>query len=317
VFPGLSPAIYDAAHKTGAAVVQYLHNYRFGCINGFLLNHGKPCSRCQNGNFIPAVVTNCWRDSRAASAIMGISLGRLRASGVLQEVAHWIAVSHAQKAVQVQFGIPAEKISVLHHFHNEPTQGASQSGRDVLFLGRLSPEKGVDLLIRAWQEADIRDRALVIVGDGPMLPMLQKLARPNSNIRFEGFLKGEALEQRWLQTAISVVPSIWEEPFGRIVLESWAHGVPVLAARIGALPELIGKGGAGWQFEPHSIGSLAAALRSVLSEESGLSTAAAQCHAALAKFSKEDWLAKINAIFESVKRRSAPRNICVGSNLPA
>jgi len=91
VFPGLSPAVYDVARLCGVPVVQYLHNYRFGCINGSLVNHGQPCVRCLNGSFLPAVRTRCWRDSHLACASMAISLYRLRAVGVLNQVTHWIA----------------------------------------------------------------------------------------------------------------------------------------------------------------------------------------------------------------------------------
>jgi len=301
VFPGLSPAIYDAARKLDVPVLQYLHNYRFGCINGFLLNHGKPCTLCLSGSFLPAVQTRCWHESRVACATMGISMTCLRTAGVLQQVAHWVAISHAQKAIHTRIGIPAEKISVLHHFYDQPVMRADRPGRDVLFVGRLSQEKGVETLIDAWKQAGIRDRDLVIAGEGPMQPQLEERARSVPNIRFTGFLKTEELEQAWLNAAVSVVPSIWEEPFGRVVLESWGHGVPVLAARIGALPELTEKGDTGWLFDPTSSESLSQALRTVLADESALAAAAAKCHEAVSKFSKENWITAMNTILESVK----------------
>ena len=168
VFPGLSPAVYDAARVCRVPVIQYLHNYRFTCVNGLLLNHGEPCLRCLNGNFWPAVQTHCWRESRVACAAMGVSLVRLRAVGVFGQIAHWIAISHAQKRIHTRIGIPEEKISVLHHFYDGPQTQGQAHGDDMLFVGRLSPEKGVRLLVDTWLEEKIEDRCLWIVGEGPI-----------------------------------------------------------------------------------------------------------------------------------------------------
>jgi glycosyltransferase involved in cell wall biosynthesis len=300
VFPGLSPAVYDAARVTRVPVVQYLHNYRFGCVNGFLLNHGEPCVRCLSGTFLPAVQSRCWQESRIACAAMAISLSRLRGVGVFRQVAHWVSISDAQKAIHTQFGIPAERISVLYHYYDGPSLRSPEPGRDVLFVGRLSPEKGVKILIEAWKQAGICDRYLWIVGEGPLRGYLEELARPSPNIRFAGFMRGAELRQRWLNAAITVVPSIWEEAFGLVLIESWAHGVPVLAARIGALPELIELSNSGWLFDPGSTESLSRALRVILADESALSTAAANCHDAVSKFSKEKWLSRMNGILDQV-----------------
>lgn len=305
VFPALSPAVYDAARVMDVPVVQYLHNYRFACVNGFLLNHGEPCFRCLNGNFLPAVQTRCWHESRIACATMGLSLVRLRTVGVLKQVAHWIAISQAQKTIHTRIGIPEEKISVLYHFYDEPKFKERATGRDVLFVGRLSTEKGVALLIDAWLRSGITDRSLWIVGDGPIRAELEARAGRRSNIQFAGFLRGDQLRERWLNAAVAVVPSVWEEPFGRVLIESWAHGVPVLAARSGALPELVGATGAGWLFDSTSPADLADALGSILTNEAVLLKVAAKCREAISEFSKEKWLTAIEGILDSVKTRDS------------
>jgi glycosyltransferase involved in cell wall biosynthesis len=310
VFPGLSPAVYDAARLMDVPVVQYLHNYRFACVNGFLLNHGEPCVRCLNGNFFPAVQTRCWHESRIACGTMGVSLVRLRTVGVFKQMAHWIAISQAQKAIHVRIGIPEEKISVLHHFYDGPKFNDRVLGRDVLFVGRLSPEKGAAILVDAWLQSGINDRRLWIVGDGPIRAELEATARNRPDIIFAGFLSGDQLRERWLNAALTVVPSIWEEAFGRILIESWAHGVPVLAARIGALPELVGATGAGWLFEPSSPTNLAYALRSILTDETAFLTVAAKCREAASRFSKEKWLTAIEGILDVARSRTVASRTC-------
>jgi glycosyltransferase involved in cell wall biosynthesis len=299
VFPGLSPAVYDAAKRCGVPVVQYLHNYRFACINGFLLNHGEPCQRCLNGNFIPAVQTKCWQESRLACATMGISLTRLRTVGVFNQVSHWIAISHAQKAIHTKIGIPAEKISVIYHFFNGVYSEGPPDRRDVLFIGRISPEKGVGLLLDAWLKLPATDRRLWIVGDGPLRQELERRALGRADIVFTGFLQGADLEAVWQKAVISVVPSIWEEAFGRVLIESWAHGVPVLAARIGALPELIEATGAGWLFEPRNADDLGAQLNLISSDRPSLQKVASRCAAAVARFNRQAWLREIEAVLDS------------------
>jgi glycosyltransferase involved in cell wall biosynthesis len=306
VFPGLSPAVYDAARKCDVPVVQYLHNYRFACVNGLFFNHGEQCFRCLNGNFLPAVRTRCWRDSRVAGAAMGLSLVRLRAAGVLHQVAHWIAVSHAQKKILTRAGIPEGNTSVLYHFYAGAHSEPQSHGNDVLFVGRLSPEKGIRLLVDGWLQERIQNRRLYIVGDGPLKSELEEQTRDCASIKFTGFLDTDALEPIWRKVALTIVPSTVEETFSRVLLESWAHGVPVLGARIGALPELIESTGAGWLFAANSIDSLKKELRRILANPVALSTVAKRCQAAVEAFSPERWLTQIEQILHNAAAPSAP-----------
>ena len=299
VFPGLSPSVYDAARRSEVPVIQYLHNYRFTCVNGFLLNHGEPCQRCLSGNFLPAVATRCWHESRAACATMGLSLTRLRAAGVFNQVAHWIAISEAQKAIHTRIGIPERKISVVYHFFEGSIAERSQGGADLLFVGRLSPEKGVGALIKAWVRSPVQGRKLIIAGDGPLRSELEKEAAGRNDVQFTGFLTGAGLEAIWKRAALTVVPSIWEEPFGRVVLESWAAGVPVLAARVGALPELIEKSGAGWLFEPKIPEDLSLQLGRILSDQASLLEAATKAHSAVRRFDRATWMKQVEEVLQT------------------
>ena len=140
--PGLTPAVYETAFRLGVPVVHYLHNYRLGCTNGFLLNHGKPCERCLDGNFWPAFATACWRENRLISGTMGLVPRRVRALRAFRRVAAWIALNQGQKDTHVRMGIPPEKIHVVPHYFEAryPVHPPKPDG-DILFLGRLSPEK--------------------------------------------------------------------------------------------------------------------------------------------------------------------------------
>ena len=88
VFPALSPSVYQTAFDRGVPVINFLHNYRLSCVNGSFLNHGEPCQRCIKGNFLPAVQTVCWRDSRVACGFMSLALTRVRRLKVFEKVSY-------------------------------------------------------------------------------------------------------------------------------------------------------------------------------------------------------------------------------------
>jgi len=307
IFPMLSPAVYSLAFQAGIPVVQYLHNYRFGCVNGFFLNHGKPCQSCMQGNFLPALKTACWQESHLKSGLMGAVTARARGTGLFQRIDRWIAVSEAQKREHVAMGIPEDRISVVPHFYDVQGQPPVYPDRgDVLFVGRLSREKGVDRLLKAWSHLQDTGRMLRIVGEGPERDALQKLAVSLGlrNVLFAGFLEKEELGVAWQNAACLAVPSVWKEPFGMVVLEAWAKGRPVVAHRIGSLPELIAGGAAGILSSPESPEDLASALASILKDhERGASMGRAGLEKLQRDYSKYLWQERMAPVFEVASRR--------------
>ena len=300
VFPALSPSVYDAAFQINVPIVQYLHNYRFFCTNGFFLDHGKPCQLCAGGNYLPALRAACWRESHLVSAWMGLVLTRVRMMDAFNRINRHIAISAAQKALHVKFGFPEDRVDVIHHFFEPkaPPMDLPKAGY-ALFLGRLSPEKGVSDLLKAWKRMPA-GRQLVIAGDGPELPGLKAEAEilGLKNVQFTGFVPREAQDEMWAGAAFLVVPSIWEEPFGMVVLEAWARGRAVVAYAIGALPELVTHEKTGLLVAAHQIEELAVAMERLLADRELQHTLAAEGTAELAtRFSKARWLAQIQETF--------------------
>lgn len=253
VFPVISPVAYEMAFAAKLPVVQYLHNYRISCVNGFFINHGEPCTRCIGGNFLPAFQTACWHESHLKSGLMGTVLSRVRRMGVLEKITHWIAISQAQKDLHVQIGIPAERITVIPHFYEVPEIPLSEARRsNVVYIGRLSPEKGIDVLLRAWKLAgsEVGNARLDIVGDGPERIRLEEIVQSEglSNVHFTGFLNSEAQIRIWAEALVTVVPSIWLEPFGMVALEAWSRGSAVIGSATGGLNEIIDDHVNGWKF---------------------------------------------------------------------
>ena len=301
--PGLSPSVYQTAFDLKVPVVHYLHNYRMGCTNGFFLNHGQPCERCLGGNFWPAFQTACWRNSRLISGFMGLILRRVRSVGTFQNVAAWVALSQAQRSKHIAMGIPQDRIHVVPHFY-EP-KGAPIPpcpNGSVLFLGRLSPEKGVDHLLRAWKLVQSKGRKLIIAGDGPEKERLQNQARELglADVEFVGFLDREQQRAVWAKTAFSVIPSIWSEPFPLTFLESWTQDRTFVANRLGAMAEVVIEGKDGILAEPFSAESMSSKIQQLINQpELCTKMGSAGKGRILNEFNRTLWLSRINAVYQT------------------
>ena len=296
VFPALSPSVYQEAFRQNVPMVHYLHNYRFFCVNGFFLNHGSPCQLCAGGNSLHSLKEACWHDSHLVSGWMGLVLHRIRMMGVFERVARWVAISHAQKEVHVSLGIPADRIDVIYHFF-EPKSDPLPLPKDgyALFLGRVSAEKGVMDLLKAWRCLP-PERQLVIAGEGPELPHLQAFAAEAGleNVRFTGFVPKEQQDELWAGAAFLAVPSIWMEPFGMVVLEAWARGRSVVAYANGALTELISHNNTGVLTPPNEPEQLGAAMEALFRDPDRLRAMAIAGRAEVeTRFSKAEWMRQI------------------------
>jgi len=304
VLPALSPSVYQTAFNLKVPIVHYLHNYRMGCTNGFFLNHGQPCERCLGGNFWPAFQTACWRNSHFISGFMGLILRRIRSIGTLHKVAAWVALSQAQRAKHVEIGIPKDRIHVVPHFY-EPKGDAIPPcpNGNVLFLGRLSPEKGVDHLLRAWKLVRSKGRKLIIAGDGPEKERLQNQARELglADVEFVGFLNREEQRAVWAKTSFSVIPSIWSEPFPLTFLEAWTQDRTFVANRLGAMAEVVTEGKDGILAEPFSAESMSSKIQHLIDHpELCTMMGSAGKGRILNEFNRTLWLSRIESVYEKV-----------------
>ncbi len=304
VFPAISPGAYTLAQKLGVPIIHYLHNYRMGCVNGFGFTKGQDCQKCTQGNFIHGVTGKCWRGSLPQSAVMAILLADVRRRGLFDQVRRWVAISHSQKEAHVRMGIPEDRIDVVHHFLDCDT-GAEIPAFPLegygLFIGRLSPEKGVDRLLEAWSKLG-NNRRLVIAGDGPDMQSLQAQAASLNlgNVTFLGFVERAAQKELWSGAAFSIVPSVWQEPFGLVVLEAWARGRPVVAHRIGALPEIITDGSNGFLADPNDPDDLASVIESTFLAGRTLQAAGRNgLEVLMSRFNKSRWLDAIDHVYRN------------------
>ena len=297
-FPAFSPAVYDAALELGVRVVQYLHNYRFSCVNGTFLNRGEPCYRCIGGTFWAAFRTACWRSNRWASGIAGIALTRVRR--LFSAINIWVAISEAQKLRHIEMGIPAERIRVVPHFLDAPTDVRPKVPEDgyFLFLGRLSPEKGLWQLLQGWRLLKAGAAKLVIAGEGPDRTRLENVCREQGlkNVEFRGYVPARDQDTLWQGARALIVPSIWEEPFGLVVLEAWAHGRPALVSNRGGLPEIVTDSAA--RFSPDQPEDIVSILDRYCTSSQDLSQMASNGLERLRQnYSRAVWLRRIKQVY--------------------
>lgn len=264
-FPLISPAIYAAARSEGVGVVQTLHNYRVLCAAATFMRDGKPCEECL-GRAVPwpALRYACYRGQRSATfALAAMQTGHRAIGTWARGVDRYIVMTEFARGKFIEGGIPAERLVVRPNLvHPDPGIGpGAQHGKYILFVGRLTPEKGIDTLLRAWSDLQ-REIPLKIVGDGPLAEMVQAAtAASGGGIEWLGHRsKAEAIEYMKGARAL-VFPSIWYETFGLVVFEAYAAGVPVIASDLGVMTELVRDRQTGLHFPAGDSDALAAQVR--------------------------------------------------------
>jgi glycosyltransferase involved in cell wall biosynthesis len=260
LFPTLSPAVLRAAAGAGAAVVVTLHNYRLLCLPATFQRQGELCELCVGHVPWRGVVYRCYRRSAAGSAALATSLTLHRALGTFGRVALYLAVSNFVRGKHLEGGLPRKRVVVKPNFA-WPVPRRQGPGDYFLFLGRLSPEKGLDTLVAAWRGVPA---PLVIVGDGPDAARLRREAPPNAELR--GFVPPTEIPGILAGARALVLPSRSYEGSPRSVLEAYAAGVPVIGSALGVLPEMVENERSGLLVEPGDETALAGAARRLLDD---------------------------------------------------
>lgn len=262
-FPLISPSAYGACAAAGVPVVQTLHNYRLICAGAMLYRDGVPCEDCVGGSLLPALRHRCYRDSLPATVSVVNMLWSNRRRGTYSSlVQRYVALTEFARERFIAGGLPADRIVVKPNALTSPPPAGSGKGGHVVFVGRLSAEKGVHTLIDAWRA--LPDIRLKIAGDGPMRAQLEEQARRDGlNVEFMGRLERSRVAEVLGEALFSVVPSQWFEGFPMVVVEAFACGTPVVASRLGSLAEIVREEITGRLFTPGDPEALAAAVRAM------------------------------------------------------
>jgi len=256
-FPLISPSVYWAAQSAGAAVVQTLHNYRLLCPQSFFVRSGRSCEDCLGHLPWRAIVHGCYRGSRHQSAVLVGMIAFHRALRTHKaRVSRFIALTDFARDKFIAGGFPPSKIAVKPNFIEDVGQATSQTRAGGLFVGRLSSQKGVELLVDALAMCNPRP-AFRLAGGGE----LEGLVHTTFGNDWKGLLPRNDVLNEMRRAAFLVLPSLGFEGFPRTIVEAYSCGLPVLASRSGPLKQIVLDGETGLLFEPGDAADLARALQ--------------------------------------------------------
>ena len=259
-FGVMSPAVYGAARAQGVPVVQTLHNFRSFCANALLFRDGQVCEQCVGKTIpLPAMKYACYRDSRTATAALTGSqvLHRLLKTGE-RCISRYIALTDFARDKFVEGGLPESRIRVIPNFADRVEGAGTAKAEHVLFMGRLSSEKGVSVLLDAWKS--ISDIPLVVAGKGPLEAEVRDAEGQMAAVNYVGWKTREEIRDLIARARFVMVPSLCYEGFPVTLVEAFSQGVPVIAFAHGGPGRVLREGETGLLVPPGDVGALADAV---------------------------------------------------------
>ncbi len=251
-------------------IIQTIHNFRFLCPNGLFFINNQPCELCKYGNTSHAILKRCYRESFGLSALYALSIGGNRLAKTFDLVDKFIVLTEfsAQKMLESQL-TKSNKIAVIGNFIPSPlpSVGRDESREDyVLYIGRLSTEKGIKVLLEAGKL--LKSTKILVIGSGPDSSNLQNIITMEKlgNISLLGPIHGENKWEYLRKASAVIIPSICYETFSIAAIEAMSVGTPVIASRLGSLPFVIDDGETGVLFEPGNREDLARKIKQLVSK---------------------------------------------------
>lgn len=264
VFQIIGPKVYKILYNYNIPIIQTLHNFRFLCPNGlFFDNNHNICELCKNGDFNKCVLKKCYQKSYLKSFLMAARVKKTR-KYVENYVSQFIALTDFAKAKFIESGFVNDKIAVKPNFlflNNNPNY---HDKKYSLYLGRISEEKGLDVLIEAFKKVNF---ILKIAGIGNYLTTLKNKAKEYSNIKFIGFLSGKEKQKILKNCSFMVLPSKLYESFPISILEAYQYHKAVIASNLGGIPNIVRNNYSGYIFENGKIESLVETIHKILENE--------------------------------------------------
>jgi glycosyltransferase involved in cell wall biosynthesis len=300
-FPLITPAALSEAASSGLPTIQTLHNYRALCANGLFFRDGRVCQACTPGSYLPAGLHRCYRGSVPGSLAVGRMGQQLRKiSHRFPKLITFIAMTKFSKSRFVKGGFDDEQIVIKEHAIMDPGDGNQSRERKILFVGRLSHEKGADLLCRVAPRIDAE---FIIIGGGPEYDALARI-KPH-NVTLLGPLPREVMFKHMKSATAVAVPSRWFETGPLTVLEAFATGTPVVASDLGTPTELVTHGVTGLLAAPDDDVAWENAFRELLSSPDATREMGRNARAAyLQRFTEEANLRRLTEIYEAAIEKS-------------
>jgi glycosyltransferase involved in cell wall biosynthesis len=258
IFPLITPSVFDACRDMKVPVVYTLHNFRTVCPGALLLRDGRICEKCLHGTAYRAALYGCYRNSRIGSLAVARLVEYHRKRNTWRDkVDLFIALTQFAKRKFVEAGFSDKKIVVKPNFVAAPAPPDIIKERNgALFVGRLSPEKGLRTILDAWEKLEV---PLQIAGKGPLLDEI--VNRQNDRICVRGHVSGNEISDLMFSAYVLIMASDCYEGFPMGLVEAFSHGLPVIAPRLGSMEELIQDHVTGLLYEPGNAEDLAAKVK--------------------------------------------------------
>jgi len=262
-FPLLSSAVLHACRDAGVPIVATLHNYGLACANRAFFRDGAVCHDCANRLPVSSVVHGCFRESRAATVPVAISMTAHRRAW-RSLVSAYILISGSQRDLLDGVGLPKDRVFVRYNLITRRDRVQTAPEPMVVYAGRLDEIKGVRLLMAGWdryrEQAGEPGLRLAIAGAGTLDAEVKAWASTRPSVLLTGPLSSADCASLISRARAVLLPSAWEETFGLVAIEAMAAGVPPIASGHGSFPELITPGVDGALFDPGDPAALGRAI---------------------------------------------------------
>jgi len=260
--PVVSGGVFHEARRQQIPILQYIHNFRPFSVSSYLWAGRRLDPAHWRSNYIREISYGAWQNSRLKTAFLASLLGALHVTRQFRAIKAWVAVSRFMREKFIAAGVAPESVFQLYNPWSTRCQDPDfPEGDYYLFLGRLIEEKGVKVVVNAWnllrQLQPNTPPRLIIGGDGPLTDWVRAAAAENPLIEFRGYVTGKEKDVLIQNSRGSIAPSIWSEPLGYVVYEAYDFGKPVLAATSGGLTELVQHGQTGFHHTPGDAEQLA------------------------------------------------------------
>jgi glycosyltransferase involved in cell wall biosynthesis len=302
LFPLISPSVLSVPGRVGVPLVATIHNYRLMCASGDFYRDNQLCHDCLGRAPLPAVRHGCFRQSVVQTVPVATSM-LVHRSGWRREVSMLLALSSAQRELLLRAGLPSDRVRVKPNFVPEPSVRSHGSGRYCLYLGRLAPDKGVPVLMAAWDEHLLTspDDELVIAGGGVLEADVVSWAAARPSVRFVGAQDRAGCEALIAGARSVIMPSSWEETFGLALVEAMAGGVAPIGTNHGSFPDLVTDGWDGILVPPGNPQALAAAMERTLRDPAFTALAGKRARATFeARFTEDVVIAQLEDVYQVV-----------------
>jgi glycosyltransferase involved in cell wall biosynthesis len=239
----MSPAIVHVLHEMRVPILQKFSDFRPICPNGLFFANGDICERCIQGNFFHAISQRCYKESYQLSSLYAASVALFRMMGAIRKVDAYLFLTPFAQNKFVEAGVPVESTYITPNYIDaSQVKPSTEVGSYAAFLGRISHEKGLWTLLRAFEM--LPHRQLKIAGRGPVEAELRQYVhqRGIQNIEFMGFKSDESKQEFLRNSAFLILPSECYEQMPISILEAFACGKPVLAAELGSIPYIVEDG---------------------------------------------------------------------------